>query len=1094
MGKSIVKIDLIKRAEQYLDAHVKSSRTVRHAAATQGLLSSWEMGEHVQAAPLVIPLIREYVLDEETLQQMFGERTLHIAKIAMEFGYDALTQVPTNPRVHFLRKLRKLYVYAYTDIESVLVCAADHLASTVHFDDIDKNAHMAWAAETLAVDVPLLEMLGMWKERQGIADLALHLHDTSLQLQFEYYISAYYLRHDALYTHIRKHLAKALRLNSLDAQIQMHETTPASLYRRYERSLVQGSPFNPSDPGILRVELITKKEEQCYFIMGMLHSIWSPSASTPIKDWIASPRYNGYRALITTVNIGNEAVEFRIMTPDMVDVNARGVLTRKRVKNAWWTQPELSQFIGADRPDDGTIRVFTPAGSIYQLKAGSTVMDFAFRVHSELGPYAKRFFINGKPRNYDAIIQHLDLIEVQYDQSHVSLKTEWEEIAKTRTARIGIRRHLRGKSSMLHRGRLAINRVLARESDIYNIRLPVDQVERLLEDEVRVRDLSSKEELYSLVTEGHIAPDKLVAKMIENELRLYIRVPKELQENYVTTVRFAQSWLQEPKHKKTNLSTRITPHTDIVGRLVKQSPDEVEVVIHRADSIHAPSPEEAVPVQWTAGDQARDAVQVTVTGVAKSNINWIIMSEIQRIIQETSQHNTGLHNFHFDIEEGMSHIEFTLDMANPEHIRHLEQNLNALRVNNLIKSFKIWEMFPGKRKLIAGLSDRHKRNPYTPHHIKNSNMFFGRGVELEKILSALHSGIHFIILHGDKRIGKTSLLYNLADRTLPDNTDAQMIPILFDILRAAPVTPQSFTQGLIDAAKKMIYPRLNRKQRHALKQIESTGDHDPLTRLVNWVQKAETYLNGRRLIFLVDEFTAVEEAYHRGNLDDSFFERMHHIVDHNDIAFILCIHNHVLRDTNAKLNSIIQRGHLVPIDMMAPINARALIRTPLERFYSYEDGVVSQIIHVTNRHPFYIHILCGELFTQMSIQDQMVITKQHVEEAIGVVLQSGFHRFAHYKDAPGNYGRETLQVIAALCGNQNRGWAPLLKIQDMMQSGSVNVSPEEVQRIVDDLHKSGALQRRAINGQTAYQIRVGLLHEWSRQGTSMLAQAHGNNH
>ncbi len=1088
MGLILGRADLIKKAEQYLDAHVRNVSKLRHSAATQGLLSSWGLGEHVQVAALVIPLIQEYVLDEETLMQMFGERVVRIANLAMEFGFQELQRPPENASAYFSRKLRNLYVCAYRDIESVLLCAADHLASTVHLDDLSEDAYRNWALETLTVDVPLLEMLGMWKERQGIADLALHLHDAGLQAQFEYYIGAYYLRHDETFLKIKRRLSIALRLNDLRADIQMHETTPASLYKRYERTLMRGAPFNPSDPGILRVDVYTKREQDCYIIMGLLHSMYSPSASTPIRDWIASPRYNGYRVLTTTLNVGNEAVEFRILTEDMADVNARGVLTRKKIKNAWWTQPELADLVMSPRGREGNICVFTPAGEIHRLKEGITVVDFAFRVHSQLGPYAYKFFVNGRPRPYNAVIQHCDLVEIRFDQSVVSLQPEWEKAVKTRTARIGIRRYLRDKAAAVQPGRAIIDRVLERESNIYNIQFPQDTVEHWLEDAARERCLQSKDELYADVFNGKTSPDVLVADMIENELRLYVQVPEAIHEMYAPTVRFARSWLQQPRKMKLQRASRITPKTEIVGRLVRKSLYEWEVVAHRADSIHAPPASEAIELRWAAGERARDAVQVTIVGAASPRVTWAVMNEIQRATQQSPASDIILYNFKSEIVDGMTHIEFLLDTAAPELIGTLEQSLNALRTNHIIKSFKVWEMFPGQRKLLAGLSDRRQRNPYTPHHIKDVNMFFGRGAELEWVLNAVRGGIHFIILHGDKRIGKTSLMYHLADHVLPNDDEANVIPVLFDMLRIAPVTEERFARGLIDAASRVIHSNLRNDQRRRLKRIRESVEEDPMERLLDWVALAEEYLHGRRVMFLVDEFTAVKDALDAGHLDVSFFQRMHHIVDRGKIAFLLVIHNHVLRNLRNNLEDMNQRGLLISLDAMDPVDAQALIRTPLERFYTYEPGVEEKILRLTSQHPFFIHIICGELFTRMSMQSERVITMQHLEEAVGAVLQSGFHRFAHYKDAAKRYGREALEVIAAQCGHDNSRWANLERIQQAMTRQPYNCPPEETTEILEALHNSGALQRSAPNGKTMYKIRVQLLHTWSLMGTSYLNQ------
>lgn len=1082
--------DTIKEAERYLDAHVRDTHGIRHAATAQGLLSSWGLPESVQVAALTIPLINAEVLDTESLTRMVGTRTMTIARTAMRFGMQPTTQLPDDAYAYFLSKLRKLYICAYIDLESALLCIADRLAWTDFVDEMSEETYKAWAAETLAVDVPLLEMMGMWKERQGIADLALHLHDAGLQQQFEYYIEKYYLRHEETFQHIKHKLDVVLRLHDVrKSRIDWHLTTPASLYKRYERSVMQGRPFNPADPGILRVEVRVQSVPECYYVMGLIHDVWSPSASTPINDWIASPRFNGYRALLTTVNVGNKSVEFRLMTHEMADVNARGVTARKQIKNAWWSNAELKRRTGIHETKrlDQPIGVFSPSGEIYQMKPGSTVVDFAFRVHSELGPYAKHFYVNGKSVPFKTVLQHRDVVGIVYDLSFPRLRDEWKAVATTGTARDGIRRFLQGRRTRVHPGRRLLDAVLARESDIYNMRFSHDQAEIMLDNISIEKGYATKDDFYADVAEGVLSPDEVVADIIEQELKLYIHVPESVNAAHDhPPLKLARSWMQEPGNKKFHRSQRILPGTEIVGRIVTID-REPYLVVHRADSIHAPPAKEAIPLRWEASDSAREAVQITVTGAAKPETMWAVTNVIQQTTRELPESDISLYEFHTEIIRDMTHIEFTMDTAAPEFIQRLDQNLNGLRTINLIKSFKIWELFPGQRKLVAGLSDRRQRNPYTPNHVKDSQMFFGRGAELHRIVNAIKSDIRFIILHGDKRIGKTSLMYHLAEHVIPQDDEANVVPVMFDMLKATPVTAESFVDGLIHAGSNIVNRELSREDRRKLQKVAQGEFETPLGRLVCWVDSAEMMLNGRRVLFIVDEFTAVEEAYENNYLDDSFFQQMHHIVDHGEVSFMLCIHNHVLRNITDKLGDMNQRAQPVSIDIMEDIDARALIRTPLERYYTYAEGVEEEILNLTNRHPYFIHTICSALFTRMSMRDDTLITMQHLNEAEADVMRSGFQLFSHYKDMPGGYGRETLEIIAILSGPRNEDWASLHMIREKMRDLH-NCPPSRSEQVVKALHQAGAIQRRASTRTPEYKIKVRLLHRWLRMGTSHILQ------
>jgi len=707
----------------------------------------------------------------------------------------------------------------------------------------------------------------------------------------------------------------------------------------------------------------------------------------------------------------------------MEESNGRGVLTWKRIRKAWWTERHKSKISGIRNTDelDGPIYVFSPSGEVYQLKRDSTVVDFAFKVHSELGPYAKRFYINGKQCGFKEVLHHRDLVEIEYDQSIASVEPQWEEEAKTDTAKIAIRRFLRGNLSPVHRGRAILDKIIERESEVYNMRFEAEDIEKWIED-AAYDDfyLSHKDELYTKIADGTIAPDVIVANFYERELSLFVRKPQEIEERYTPDIRFARSWMQAPKGEKFNRSQRITPGTDIIGRLMVKGED-AEIVVHRADSIHAPSLDEpmAVELWWSSGSSKREAIQVTVRGSTKPMVTAMVMRYIHNTADETPNADIMLSSFKSEIRDHMTFIEFTLDTANKNYIANLDRNLNALRDIHTIAAFKIWEVFPGQRKLLASLSDRRQRNPYTTHHVRDSAMFFGRRNETNRIVDAIKDGMTFIIIHGDKRIGKTSLMYHLAEQEIPSHDELDVIPVLFDTLKAAPVTELSFAQGLMQEAMSKINRRIKRQQRQKLQKIAQTVHNDPLDTLVHWVRTAERYLKGTRIYFMVDEFTAVEDSYRRGDIQHGFFQRMHHIVDHGEVAFLLCIHNHVLRNLTHRLGDMNLRGLTIPIDTLEHRAARLLVRAPLERFYTYEEGVEDAILNLTDCHPYYIQLLCGAIYTRMAVIEETHITFKHLEKAKSEMMQSAFHSFSHYfpqqkADAPRMADRKTLEVIAFL--------------------------------------------------------------------------------
>lgn len=1076
--------NLIRKVEQYLDAHIPNMKIRRHAAESVVFLSLWEVAEPVRVAALLVPLMRGKVFDDEWLINTFGSRPVQIARIAMRFGFQGVDIAHPTSQRDYAKKLRNLFVCAYIDVESAFVCVADRIAGASFVNEMSYEEYQAWAAETLAVDVPLLELLGMWEQRQNMANLALHLSDPPRYDEYEYYIRSYYDRYEADFDIIQQNLHEALEHHQIsNAQIQMHETTPASVFVRHEKDAKRGMMFDRANVGSLRIDVIVKDEPSSYHAMGIIHNLWTPSASRPIRNEIASPRYNGYRALTTTVNcdIIQQPVEFRIITAEMAEVNAKGVLSRRKIKNAWWSDADLLVQIGIMETGrlDNDICVFTPIGELITLKQGSSVVDFAFRVHSKLGPFAQTFIVNGESVPYHHRLQHRDLVEIEYNRLYPSIQLEWAEAAETSIARSNIRRYFRESSDNIHKGRKLINEVLDRECLIYNMRFSHQQIEAGLKQAAEDLGCNTLEALYSSIAGGQIAPDSIVSGMIERELVAHIRLPDSLRQEVVNPrITLAKTWMTQPESHKFKPSMRVVPGKDIVGKLVGKGSKHPKLIVYRQDDPLAPSGEQAIQLEWGGGDLQREGAQIIVMGSAANNVAWAVLDALNVAARGIDDSNMLIVEMHTQITNGMHKLDLTLSTANATLFPAVEYRLTMLRNHQLIKSYKLWKLFPGKRVLVAGLSDRRHRNPYSPNFIQNSEMFYGRGRELNEIVRHIEGGGNFVILHGHKRIGKTSLMHHLATDTLP-NALGDIIPVMVNAQEAAPFTEESFAEGLLFDAWDAIQPSIKRNEdRQTLEIGEQLTPANPLRDVVRWVKLAEQ-LTGKRLFFLIDEFTIAEEACTNGYIDESFFQRMDAIVDGGSLSMMLCIHNTVLRRPGSKLGNLQQRAKVIWVPELDERDAVALINQPVNQFYQYAQGVEDEIIQLTNRHPYYIHTLCNELITAASMRDNPLITKADLQKAVERVLHSAPIHFAHFQSAAADdTGWKILEAIARISGTNNLEWVEIERIKDVMFLVTEGVTSVDVHNRLMNIYNAGGIEKDSSTGKVRYRIAIGLFHKW----------------
>ena len=318
------------------------------------------------------------------------------------------------------------------------------------------------------------------------------------------------------------------------------------------------------------------------------------------------------------------------------------------------------------------------------------------------------------------------------------------------------------------------------------------------------------------------------------------------------------------------------------------------------------------------------------------------------------------------------------------------------------------------------------------------------------------------------------------------------VPVHFNTHEAAPITAYSLVDSMIYAARQTeTLIQLLRGDRRVLQLDDDRLRENPLAAMVGWVKQVEDALGGRRLLFLADEFTAIEEAYEQGNVESSFFQQLHQIVESQKLALVLCIHDNVLRREQGQLRNLEQKALAIRVRELDPAAAWKLIRMPLERFYEFEDGIEDEIIRLTNCHPFYIHVLCNELFAIVSIGNETRITHDHVDRAVERVLESAYLHFAHFKAATDELGWQVMESIALLSGGENTLWVDMDMLKEHLSHEDYN--EYDIARRIKEIYSVGGIAKNSASRKATYQIRIGLLHRWLQPNvdTHLLVQ-HGS--
>ncbi len=1083
----------VMQAEEMFVQHVRNPAEMRYMEACE-LLGTWYLRADTLIAVLLVPLLRHDMVAYTQLVECFGEGAVQLGRAACRLMYEDATPTNGKPRKHHPRntameKLRQLFISTYTMTEAVLICMAVHINSARQLDSMTNDEQYLWAQKTREIYLPVLELLGMWKYREELSNHCLYIIEPDLYRQLSERTFAYYKHHEQRFSKIRNNLYDLFDSKNLyKAQITLYDMTETSLYNRMQKAQLHNAPAILSNVEKLTVDILVPTQQDCYQMLGIIHDIWQPAhyASNVIDerfvDRIAAPEYNGYRALTTVVMHNDDdrhhhLIKFRIRTHEMERINQEGVVAAiaddVEVKNAWWSNAALIETIKSGSPD-GDIFIFTPTGeAIYPLRRRSTVVDLAFKIHSQLGPYARQFWVNGQPVPHHTRLNSGDLVKTEYDHKYPSLKPEWEEFAQTSTARSNIRRFLKRQEQSPHRGRKLIDEVLSRETDIYEMRFPQEKIDKALEKIARRLHMPTVQTLYIKVQEGRIAPDSIVATLIEDELVDYI-VLEETNSRPTTPIQLSRGWMQEKTSRKWEKTSRVMPGVAIAGRYVGKG-KKARLVVYRQDAPNAPVGDEAIALRWRTTKDIREAVEIDIIAQPQSHIIGMVLNAIYNVSKDDEKQSLNIHRFHSDMQEMACAIKMVVDAPTFDGLYKLQDALMTIQRGGYIVDFKVWKLFPGQKQMLAGKRDKRQRNPYTLSKISERTMFFGRDDEMTRIMDHINNEEMFIILSGQKRIGKSSLLHHLCEYFLPEMCD--VIPVAVDAHSVIPFEPKDFLLQIAEKTHDQISRHI--KERKGLRLKPRDLGENPFIAFAQWVKQVEQHLRGKRLLFVIDEFTTAEEKFQEGRLDGSFFDGMQWLAGTQRIGFLLCVHDHIFKETSRSWG-LLQRGQPLRLSILDRKSARRLVQQPLERIYKYEPGVVEEILNLTNCHPYFVHILCQEVITNVTGREGDTVTFADLNIATKTMIINGRHYFNHLLNHQDTLSYDTLRFISRIC-DEETPWVSRDEIQAVMKKNGYGYDGKVISKLIGDLNRATILESKIHNQQAVYRIQIGIFYRWLRE-------------
>lgn len=479
-----------------------------HPIEVAGILTKFKL----DCASIVAALLHDTVEDTDTtldeIKELFGDQVAQLVdgltKLAMIEHKSGSSKQAEN--------FRKLLLAMSEDIRVLLIKLADRLHNmrTLHFCPPEKRARIA--KETLDIYAPLAERIGMQEVKEemdeiAFAELYKEAHDSIVaRLNF--------LREQGsnIVPKIIRQLEKDMADNGIKCTISGREKSPYSIWRKMQ--LKNASFEQLADIMAFRICVDTVGE--CYQALGIIHSKYH-MVPRRFKDYISTPKPNGYQSLHTGV-IGpfDVRIEVQIRTYEMHEVNEKGVAAhwaykqgqKTEGKNFRWIRELLEILDQAQNPDEflentklemynDQVFCFTPKGDLIGLPVGSTPVDFAYAIHSNVGDTCVGAKINGEIKPLRTILQNGDQIEVLTAKNqHPSL--EWDRFVVTGKAKAAIRRYVRAnkREQFIALGKEILEKLFKAEDQAFS--------EKELVNYTANFEAESVDDIYAKVGEGLI--------------------------------------------------------------------------------------------------------------------------------------------------------------------------------------------------------------------------------------------------------------------------------------------------------------------------------------------------------------------------------------------------------------------------------------------------------------------------------------------------------------------------------------------------------------------------------------------------------------
>jgi len=641
---------------------------INHPLAVANILSGLQIDDATIIGGLLHDVVEDTDVSIEDIENEFGSDV----RVLVE-GVTKLSKLEFHSRQEAqAENLRKMFMAMAKDIRIILIKLADRLHNmrTIksHYSFLRQKEI---SEETLNIFAPLAHRLGMFNIKSELEDLSIAILEPERIAGLESQIAADKPERNRFIDDMCSIIAERLKSVNINAEVSGRSKNLYSIYNKMR--LQQKTLDEIFDLNAVRVIVDTIKD--CYGVLGVIHTMWKPIPGR-FKDYIAMPKQNLYQSIHTTVIVDNGMpLEVQIRTKEMHRTAEYGIAAHWRYKEGrsddadfekkieWlrqmldWQQElgDAQEFMEKVKGDlfDDNIYVFSPKGDVYELPTDSGPIDFAYRVHTQVGHQCVGAKVNNRLVPLDSSLNNGDIVEILTAKGRGPSR-DWLQMAHTQHAKNKIRQWFRKETrdENISFGR----ELLDRECKKFGLEFSQLVKSDKLPEVAKRFQISSSEDLYAAIGAGVVRPDSVVAKLRED-------IRKEMPLEAVMTQK-KEDLNSEAINVKgvDNLMVRVAscckplPGDAIIGYITRGR----GVSVHRADCINIQRYQEQesdrlIEVSWGSGVSSDYQVEIEAVAI---NRDCLVM-DIVSIMADTK---TPINSAHVSVDKRNNQATVTIKL------------------------------------------------------------------------------------------------------------------------------------------------------------------------------------------------------------------------------------------------------------------------------------------------------------------------------------------------------------------------------------------------------------------------------------------------